>query len=68
MHHRLDCPRCGSQQATSSNSELAWDEVCCAACGEFLETRQSLEERNAPLLIETCLKSQALARDMGLRV
>lgn len=40
MHHRLDCPRCGSQEAVSSSLDLAWDEINCATCGEFLDTRQ----------------------------
>ncbi|WP_251976047.1 hypothetical protein [Salinicola avicenniae] len=63
MHHRLECPRCGDHHAVSADLGVAWDDIHCETCGEFLETRQALSERVAPsLLIESCLR----ARQMGI--
>ncbi|WP_162619438.1 hypothetical protein [Salinicola peritrichatus] len=52
----------------SPNSSCEWDEIHCSDCGEFLETRQAFDERHThSFLIETCLKSRAMAREMGIR-
>jgi len=68
MHHRISCPRCGSEKAMSPNTSCEWDEIHCSDCGEFLETRQAFDERHThSFLIETCLKSRAMAREMGIR-
>jgi hypothetical protein len=47
-----------------------WDEVTCIDCGEFIDTRLGLAERQAEHLTpltEACLKTRAMARHMGMR-
>ncbi|MHA3026727.1 hypothetical protein [Chromohalobacter israelensis] len=64
------CPRCGGQAFDMPDTAREWDEVTCIDCGEFIDTRLGLAERQAEHLTpltEACLKTRAMARDMGMR-
>ncbi|MHB0774700.1 hypothetical protein [Halomonas sp. WWR20] len=67
MFGSMTCSRCGSHDLISPETTHAWDEITCHDCGEFIDTRQGLESRQSPSpLIEACLKTRAVARQMGI--